>query len=131
MKNLTISTDGNGRFSYSLEGERAGDEIGLGLDWGQIKQILRKIEPATAQGDDHITMVRGFFGVTPPESVTTASGQRNAQSNVSTAPPKSVSLAAQERRLECVRLAIQAGVAPDRVISWATSLSEWIARHDL
>lgn len=111
MKKLTIFECGNGLFGYELDGGNGTGSGDTRIGWCHIEKVIARMSPSTS--------LAAAMQVGSSQQIT-ASGQNQAGPYGWGGQARTD----RELRLECVRLAIQAGVPYDRVISWAAGLEE-------
>lgn len=117
MKKLTVIASADGRYSYSMEGPGAFNIGSTSATFDEVQKML-----------GHMGHIKNLAtAVQTADMQSAASRQTPGWGMLSGAASARVD---RELRLECVRLAIQAGVPHDRVVSWAADLEERLTRTE-
>lgn len=124
---VSIVAFGGGVFSVTVS--RKGEIKKLtDCNWGDVQRVLREVEPTTAVAA--MALGAGLGGLGAQAINQFASISSAGQNCAALGVEKTASATAQERRRECVRLAIQAGAGPREIIEVASRLEEWTLRRD-
>jgi len=113
MKKLTITTTGDHRYGYDLDNGGATSSGGAGLVWNEIEKVIETMSPRAS-----MAAAMQFGG----QITSYGQNQAGPYGWVGQSPSN------RDLRLECVRLAIQADVDSERLITWASGLEAWISQ---